>query len=59
MCKVPDAGISLDHSGQGKILTEYSSKDLDQAASLGIYQSKARSIMSTQPKIQVRQLARP
>lgn len=51
MCKVLDNGTSLDHSGRGKILTKYLSKDLDQATYLGIDLSKARFIINTQLKI--------
>ena len=52
--KVPDTSTSLDHSGQDKIPTKYLSKDLDQISCLNIYQSKARSIMNIELKIQVR-----
>lgn len=57
MYKVRNASTSLNYSGQDKIPNKYPSKDLDQAASLDIDQSKARSIMSIQSKIQVKQLA--
>lgn len=54
MYKFSDISISLNQSMQGKILTKYSSKDWDQVASLGINQSKAKSIMISKLKIQVR-----
>ena len=50
--------MSLDYFGQDKVLTEYLINYLDQVASLGIDQGKAGFMTSTQPKIQVRHLAR-
>ena len=44
-------------SEQNKIYYEYSTKDPDQAASLGMDHSQARSNPSIQTKIEIRQLA--
>lgn len=57
MYKIPDTGINLDYTRQGKILTKYLNKNLDQVASWSNNQSKVRFIINIQLKIQLRQLA--
>lgn len=44
-------------SVRGKIQSEYSNKDLDQVANLGINQSKVRISQNTQKEIKIRILA--
>ena len=51
MYKIPDTGINLDYTRQGKILTKYLNKNLDQVASWSNNQSKVRFIINIQLKI--------